>query len=213
MKKEFKCIIFDCDGVLVDSEPIALSTLVDIANSLGIWIDMDFAIKNYMGNSVDKVIEITESLYGKPLPSNYEAEYRRISFERFKKELQPIQYIKEVVPQLKVPYCVASSGPQNKIRLNLELIDMLPYFDGHIFSCYDVQKWKPDPAVYIHAMQKMGFEPEECLVVEDSLLGVQAGIASGATVYAYAATAHNRVDLAATGATLFEDMRDLLELV
>ena len=90
---------------------------------------------------------------------------------------------------------------------------MIHQFEGNIFSCYDLQKWKPDPAIYIHAARQMGFEPRECLIIEDSLMGVQAAVASGATVYAYAEHAHNKEELQATGATLLYDMLDILEVV
>jgi len=149
----------------------------------------------------------------KPVPSNFEQVYRKISFDRFKKELKPIEGITELIPQLTIPFAVASSGPQHKIRLNLEITGLIHQFDGNIFSCYDLQKWKPDPAIYIHAAKKMGFEPKECLIIEDSLMGVQAAVASGARVYAYAEHAHNKEELQATGATLFYDMLDILKLV
>jgi len=213
MKKPIKCILFDCDGVLVDSEPIALSTLVYQANELGVEIDLEFATQYFKGNSLEEVIATITLFRKKPVPSNFEQVYRKISFDRFKKELKPIEGITELIPQLTIPFAVASSGPQHKIRLNLEITELIHQFDGNIFSCYDLQKWKPDPAIYIHAAKKMGFEPKECLIIEDSLMGVQAAVASGARVYAYAEHAHNKEELQATGATLFYDMLDILKLV
>lgn len=213
MKKPIKCILFDCDGVLVDSEPIALSTLVNLATSSGVDIDLEFATRYFKGNSFQEVTAIIEYFRKKPLPTNFEQTYRSVTFDRFQKELTSITGISELIPQLTIPYAVVSSGPRNKIRFNLELTDLLQHFEGHIFSCYDLQKWKPDPAIYIHAAEQMGFDPAECLVIEDSLMGVQAGAASGARVYAYAAQAHNEEALAETGATLFYNMLDLLELL
>ena len=213
MKKPIKCILFDCDGVLVDSEPIALSTLVYQANELGVDIDLEFATQYFKGNSLEEVIAAIAYFRKKPVPSNFEQVYRKISFDRFKKELKPIEGITELIPQLTIPFAVASSGPQHKIRLNLEITGLIHQFDGNIFSCYDLQKWKPDPAIYIHAAKKMGFEPKECLIIEDSLMGVQAAVASGARVYAYAEHAHNKEELQATGASLFYDMLDILKLV
>ena len=213
MKKPIKCILFDCDGVLVDSEPIALSTLVYQANELGVDIDLEFATQYFKGNSLEEVIAAIAYFRKKPVPSNFEQVYRKISFDRFKKELKPIEGITELIPQLTIPFAVASSGPQHKIRLNLEITGLIHQFDGNIFSCYDLQKWKPDPAIYIHAAKEMGFEPKECLIIEDSLMGVQAAVASGARVYAYAEHAHNKEELQATGASLFYDMLDILKLV
>jgi len=208
--KSPKCIIFDCDGVLVDSEPIAISTLVNMANELGIDMDYEYGVRNFQGNSMSGVIQIIQSHTSKPIPSSFEQEYRQTSFQRFTKELKPISGIPSLLQQLTIPYCVASSGPVKKIRHNLNIIGLLPQFEGRIYSCYDLQKWKPDPAIYLHAAQEMGFAPEDCLVVEDSLMGVQAGVASGSQVYAYATHAHNKEELAAAGATLFYDMMDLV---
>jgi len=213
MKPPIKCIIFDCDGVLVDSEAISISTIVQLANNLGIEIDFEYGVRAFMGNSWEKVQDILENLAKKPLPHNFERTYRQTTYKRFRNELQAIKNIPRLIPQLTIPFCVASSGPVPKIQLNLKLTHLLPYFESHIFSCYDLQKWKPDPAIYIHAAQTMGFDPANCLVVEDSLLGVQAGVASGCQVYAYAASAHNKEALAAAGATLFYDMMDLKKLI
>ncbi len=213
MKKPIKCILFDCDGVLVDSEPIALSTLVNLANRFGVDIDLEFATQYFKGNSFKEVMAIIELFRKKPLPNNFEQTYRTITFDRFQKELKLIPGITELIPQLKIPFAVVSSGPRNKIRLNLKLTDLLNHFEKNIFSCYDLQKWKPNPAIYIHAAKKMGFDPKECLIIEDSLMGVQAGVASGASVYAYAAHAHNKEALQATGAKLFYNMSDLLEIL
>jgi len=210
MKKPIKCILFDCDGVLVDSEPIALSTLVYQANNLGVDIDLDFATQYFKGNSLEDAIEFFRK---KPVPTNFEQTYRTITFDRFKKELKPIAGITELIPQLTIPFAVASSGPQHKIRLNLEITGLINQFEGNIFSCYDLKKWKPNPAIYMHAAKQMGFDPKECLIIEDSLMGVQAAAASGAVVYAYAEHAHNKEELQATGATLFYDMLDILEIL
>ncbi len=213
MKKPIKCILFDCDGVLVDSEPIALSTLVNLANRFGVDIDLEFATQYFKGNSFKEVMAIIELFRKKPLPNNFEQTYRTITFDRFQKELKLIPGITELIPQLKIPFAVVSSGPRNKIRHNLKLTGLIDHFEENIFSCYDLQKWKPNPAIYIHAAKKMGFDPKECLIIEDSLMGVQAGVASGASVYAYAAHAHNKEALQATGAKLFYNMSDLLEIL
>lgn len=213
MKPVIKCIIFDCDGILVDSEPIAISTLVNMAIALGAPIDYEFGIREFQGNSMGGVMEIIQGLIKQPLPDNFEQKYRKTSFERFTKELQPIPNITEVIQQLSIPYCVASSGPPHKIQHTLKTVGLLPYFKDHIFSCYQLNRWKPDPAIYIHAAKTMGFHPTECLVVEDSLPGVEAGIASGATVYAYATNSHDKEALAEAGGILFYEMLDLLDVI
>ncbi len=208
--KSPKCIIFDCDGVLVNSEPIAISTLVNMANELGIDIDYDYGVRHFQGNAMSSVIKIIQSHTDQPLPPTFEQSYRTTSFQRFTKELKAIEGIPKLLQQLTIPYGVASSGPVKKIRHNLNIIGLLSQFEGRIYSCYDLQKWKPDPAIYLHAATTMGFSPKDCLVVEDSLMGVQAGVAAGCQVLAYATHAQNPKELEEAGATLFYDMMELL---
>ena len=132
MKSPIKGIIFDCDGVLVDSEPIAISTLVNMANDLGIPIDYDFGIREFQGNSMGGVLDIIQSQTDQPLPADFEQQYRATSFRRFTEELQPIPNIPEVLQQLTLPYCVASSGPIPKIQHTLTTIGVLPLSLIHI---------------------------------------------------------------------------------
>ena len=158
---KYKCIIFDCDGVLVDSEPLGNQVMVDMANELGAAIDLEYAYQNFKGNALKKCISKVSELVGSEMPLNFEADYRRRSFEKFKKEIQPVEGILDLVKNLKIPFCVASSGPESKIRLNLELTGLWPYFESNIFSCYTIQKWKPNPAVFLWAAESMGFQPSE----------------------------------------------------
>ncbi len=209
---KYKCIIFDCDGVLVDSEPIGNQVLVDMANELEASIDIDYAYKHFKGNALKNCLLHIETLINKDLPSNFEAEYRRRSFSEFKKNIKPVKGIKQVLDNLKLPFCVASSGPENKIRLNLEATGLLDFFEGKIFSCYTVNKWKPDPEIFLYAAKTMGFAPKECLVVEDSKLGVQAAINGGFDVFGY--TAHDvNNELANLANVVFDKMEDLPKLI
>ena len=118
---KYKCIIFDCDGVLVDSEPLSNQVMVDMTNELGGSINLDYAYKHFKGNSLQKCIELIANLIQKEVPKHFETEYRRRSFEKFKNEIKPVDGIIELIKNLSVPFCVASSGPENKIRLNLDL--------------------------------------------------------------------------------------------
>jgi len=113
---------------------------------------------------------------------------------------------------LSIPFCVASSGPENKIRLNLELTGLLPYFESNIFSCYTIQKWKPDPAVFLWAAETMGFQPSECVVIEDSYIGVNAAINGGFDVYGF--TAHDYLaELQKNATKTFDSILKLPELL
>ncbi|AOW20299.1 HAD family hydrolase [Urechidicola croceus] len=184
--KKYKCVIFDCDGVLVDSEPLANGMLVEMANELGANIDLDFAYKNFKGNSFQSCQKIIKSIAKVPLEENFETEYRRRSFEVFSKFIKPIQGVESVLKSLTIPYCVASSGPQDKIKLNLQKTGLLPYFENNIFSCYDVQRWKPEPHVFLHAASTMGFTVEDCVIIEDTPIGVKAAKSGGFDVFGFA---------------------------
>lgn len=203
---------FDCDGVLVDSEPISIQILVDMANNYGANIDLAYGMKHFKGSFMTACIENISALTSLPLPDSFQEDYRNQSFEAFKKGMKPVDGIKNVLNNLTIPFCVASSGPENKIRLNLELTGLLPYFETKIFSCYTIQKWKPDPAVFLWAADAMGFKPSECLVIEDSISGVKAAKYGGFDVFGF--TAHdysNELEYEAT--KTFNNMKDFLEII
>ena len=209
---KYKCVIFDCDGVLVDSEPIGNQILVDLANDLGAGIDLNFAMKHFKGSHFKECVAIISKLVKQPIPDTFETEYRRRSLEEFGKSLKPIDGVTQVIEQLKLPYCVASSGPENKMRLNLEVTGLLPYFDGNIFSCYTIQKWKPDPSIFLLAAKTMGFEPNECVVIEDSLLGVQGAINGGFDVFGFTAHDYNN-EIQDLATQTFGNMEQLLKML
>ncbi len=208
----YKCVIFDCDGVLVDSEPIGNQVLVDMANELGANIDLNYAYKNFKGHKMQYCADQVEALIPHALPDNFVSEYRRRSFEAFKANIQAVSGVSDLLNNLPIPFCVASSGPENKIRLNLELTGLLPFFEKNIFSCYTIQKWKPNPAVFLWASETMGFKPSECIVIEDSLTGVQAAKNGGFDVIGYAAhDYHNELQSEAT--YVFDSMNTIQEFL
>lgn len=211
---KYKCVIFDCDGVLVDSEPIGNQVLVDMANELGASISLEYAFRNFKGHKMQYCADQIKELIPNAFPEDFIPKYRQRSFEAFKADIQPVEGITELIENLKIPYCVASSGPEKKIRLNLELTGLLPYFENKIFSCYTIQKWKPSPAVFIWAAETLGFQPEECLVVEDSITGVSAAKNGGFDVVGYTAHDYNN-ELKSKANYTFDSMtaiRDFLML-
>ena len=212
MKSQPKCIIFDCDGVLVDSEPITARLLIKMSKEIGVDIDLEFVEANFTGNSWAGCVALIEAKGNTTVPENFEQEYRRRSAEAFTKEIQPIKGIPELINSLNIPFAVASSGPVHKIRLNLGLIGLLDKFEGNIFSCWDIQIWKPDPAIYLRTAEAMGFAPKDCVVVEDSLFGVKAGVAGGFRTFGYA-TKHTAPALKAAGAEIIYDMEELFGVV
>ena len=210
--KKYKCVIFDCDGVLVDSEPVSIQVLVDIANEYGANIDLNYGMKHFKGSFFTACKQMITELAQKELPDSLESDYRQRSFEAFKKDMKPVKGVKNVIENLEIPFCVASSGPEDKIELNLGLTGLLPFFENKIFSCYKLQKWKPDPAVFLWAAETMGFMPEECVVIEDSISGVRAAKAGGFDVFGYVEHDYNN-QLKGMATDTFDSMSKLLKMI
>ena len=206
----YKCVIFDCDGVLVDSEPVSIQILVDMANGYSANIDLDYGMTHFKGSFFEACKNNIAQLTNKQIPDSFQEDYRKQSFEAFKKGMKPVEGIENVLNNLNLPFCVASSGPEDKIKLNLALSGLLPYFENKIFSCYVIQKWKPDPAVFLWAAETMGFKPEDCLVIEDSLSGVKAAKAGGFDVFGFTAHDYNN-ELKAEATKTFKSMDLLLK--
>jgi HAD superfamily hydrolase (TIGR01509 family) len=149
-----------------------------------------------------------------PFPEDFEQAFRTRSYEVFKTEMRPVNGITAVLDNLTVPFCVASSGPVEKMKLNLSITGLLPYFEegNRIFSGYEINSWKPDPGIFLHAAKVMGFSPADCVVIEDSKAGVIAARRGGFKVYGYAKP-FNGDELRKEGATVFYDMKELLSLL
>ncbi|PQV47239.1 HAD superfamily hydrolase (TIGR01509 family) [Jejuia pallidilutea] len=209
---KYKCVIFDCDGVLIDSEPIAIGVLVEMANHLGANMDFNTALIELKGKSFNSCTHLISKCIGKPLPVNFESDYRINTFEAFREKIKPIKGVKSVVENLDIPFCTASSGPENKIRLNLEVTGLLPYFEGNIFSCYAIKKWKPEPDIFLWAAKTMGFKPSECLVIEDSVSGATAAKLGGFDVFGYTEHDYNN-ELDGIATNTFNNMEKLLEMI
>lgn len=205
---KYKCIIFDCDGVLVDSEPIAHQVIVELANSYGANLTYEEAHDRFAGTFLSHVIAEIEKLIGKKIPDNFESEYRRISFDRFKKFIQPIEGVKQLLKKLNAPICVASNGPLNKMELTLSTTNLISHFNGNLFSAYQVNAWKPNPTLFLHAAKNMGYSPTDCLVIEDSLSGVKAAISGGFDVVALG-NKKNRKELETVGARVFFSINEI----
>lgn len=208
----YNCIIFDCDGVLVDSETLSARVFQDMALELGFELDFESAVEKFAGTSMKENLHFIQENIRGSLPESFEKEFRRRTYEEFKSKLEAIPGIHEVIAKLQVPFCVASSGPVEKIRLNLSLVGLLDRFEKRIFSSYDIGKWKPDPGIFVHAATKMGYSPEECVVIEDSAAGIQAAISGGFLVFALARK-NRKKHYEQLGAVAFEDMKELEKLL
>jgi HAD superfamily hydrolase (TIGR01509 family) len=202
---KFKCIIFDCDGVLVDSEATSISVMVDLAEEMGHTMNLEATIAEFSGQSLQYCFDFIEEASSQKFPVNIVQVYRERTFHAFETSLKPISGIHQVLERLTLPRCVASNAPQDKIELNLGLLKLTHFFGDNIFSAYDIEKWKPEPDLFLYAAKTMGFEPKDCLVVEDSLAGVLAAKAGGFEVMGYA-SARTATQLEKAGATVFYDM-------
>ena len=209
---EHKCIIFDSDGVLVDSEAISAKIFQEMAVELGVDLDYETALDRFAGTSMKENKQFVESHITGALPADFEQEFRERTYKAYRTDLRAVPGIHELIEKLQVPFCVASSGPVEKIRLNLGLVGLLEQFEGKIFSCYDIGSWKPEPEIYVHAAREMGFEPEECAVIEDSDSGVRAAVAGGFPVYVRTGQ-KKKASFEKLGAVPFQEMKELEELL
>jgi len=198
--------------VLVDSEEISSRVLIEMASDLGVVISMEFAEENFTGKSLKNCLDYIESQLGEHLPPHFEETYREKSFHAFKTELQPMDGVHDLLDRIQVPFCVASSGPLEKIRLNLTTTKLIQYFEPNIFSCYQLGRWKPEPDIFLHSAKTMGFTPDQCVVIEDSLPGIQAARAGGFDVYALGQEKDQK-KLIDEGATAFFHMNELDRLL
>lgn len=172
-----ECLIFDLDGTLVDSEILCLQGYCDTVPDLD-W-DAHYIAKHFRGWKLNLIVEAIEKHIGRTLPDNFEEIYRARVAELFEDQLKPFDGVLELVASLDRPKCIASAGPIKKMRHSLGLTGLLPYFDPHLFSSYVIQSWKPEPDLFLHAAKTMGFEPDACLVIEDSPVGIEAARRAG----------------------------------
>jgi HAD superfamily hydrolase (TIGR01509 family) len=211
-KMYFEAIIFDSDGTLVDSETLGNQVIVEYVAEFGLTLALAEAVAQFRGRKMADTIALIEQRLGHALPSGFLPELRRRMAAAFEARLQPMPGVETLLRYLPIPYCVASNGPYEKMEVSLRATGLLPYFQGRIFSAYEVGSWKPEPGLFLHAANALGVPPERCAVVEDSVLGVRAGRAAGMTVFGYAPSGDGDI-LAEAGAHPFPHMADLLPLL
>jgi len=179
-----KLIIFDCDGVLVDSEHLGNQVIADTLALYGHTISSEELITRFKGMKFKTYLDILANETGIELPESFETELRQNMSDAFKGQVKPIKGALELIESLKIPFCVASNGPLKKTEENLQTTKLYQHFVGNMFSAYEVGHWKPDPGLFLAAAQHFNVEPKDCIVIEDSLSGVKAAIAGGMTVFA-----------------------------
>ncbi|MGA5418101.1 HAD family hydrolase [Streptomyces pseudogriseolus] len=211
----YDLVIFDNDGVLVDSEPLSNRHLAAYLTELGHPTTYEDSIRDYMGSAMHRVHDLIEERTGQRLPADFDDVFHARVFAAFERELKPVTGVADVLEKLAadgVPYCVASSGSHERIRVGHRAAGLNRFFDdGRIFSSQDVGRGKPAPDLFLYAAERMGTTPERCVVVEDSPLGVQAAVAAGMDVYGF--TAMTPAEKLSGATRLFGDMRELSSLL
>ncbi len=183
-------LIFDCDGVLVDSELIALEVLSAMMGEYGHAMDVAACRDAFMGRHNADIIRAIEARIGRALPGEGQVMRARM-LERLRRELQPVQGIADALARLPGPRCVASSSDHERIAIALALTGLTAFFGPYIFSGMDVAHGKPAPDLFLHAARSMGFAPSDCVVIEDSVMGVQAAVRAGMPVIGFTGGSHS----------------------
>ncbi|MFI2214408.1 HAD family hydrolase [Streptomyces sp. NPDC020141] len=187
----YDLVIFDNDGVLVDSEPVANTILAAYLTELGHPTSYEDSLRDYMGAAVHRVHDLVKERTGQRLPEDFDATLHARTFAAFERELVAVEGVAAVLEKLVadgVPYCLASSGSHERIRVGHRKTGLDRYFpENVVFSAQDVGRGKPAPDLFLYAAERMGAAPERCAVVEDSVLGVRAAVAAGMDVYGFTA--------------------------
>jgi HAD superfamily hydrolase (TIGR01509 family) len=206
-------VIFDCDGVLVDSEPIAIRVDALVLAELGMPMSEDEIVDRFVGRSPSVMREAIGAHLGRPLPDDWAAQSRARYREAYQRELQPIDGIEEALDRISEATCVASSSEPEELAFKLELTGLHERFAGRIFSAVEVRNGKPAPDLFLYAARRMGADPGACAVVEDSQYGVQAARAAGMAAFGYTGSVTPARMLEGPGTTVFDDMRELPRLL
>lgn len=206
-------VIFDCDGVLVDSERLAVKVDVEVLARLGWPLSEEEVVQRFVGVSDADVTRMIEERLGSPVPGGWQASFEPLYRSAFERELRPVDGIVEALDRIDLPTCVASSGTHEKMRFTLGLTGLYQRFEGRIFSATEVPRGKPAPDLFLHAAERMGARPDRCVVVEDSAYGAEAGRAAGMRVLAYGAGVTPPARLTGPNTVVFDDMRHLPALL
>jgi HAD superfamily hydrolase (TIGR01509 family) len=209
----FDLVIFDCDGVVVDSERLVFEVFGSFLRSLGVHLSDEETREQFLGRTLAECMGIVERLRGAPAPEGalerYTAQRDRVLAGR----VQAVEGIREVLEALTIPYCIASSGGYDKMRITLGATKLMPFFEGRLFSASEVQRGKPAPDIFLFAAERMGASPARTAVIEDSVNGVLAGQAAGMTVFGYVDLTDPAKLMAAGASRTFTRMTELPALL
>lgn len=204
------CLLFDNDGTLVDSEYLCNLAIQQQFSELGVYLDVDHLVEHYRGKKMGSILSTLGAIHKVSIPDNFLPDYRERVAKLFENQLKPIKNIEFALSKLPQQKAVVSNGPKFKIEQALTICGLGQYFGERIYSAYDLDKFKPDPEIYLKVAKILGVKPQECVVIEDSITGVTAGSQSGISTLFYNKT-HEKHQL--TNVTDFEDMADLPQLI
>tara|TARA_B110000902_G_C14287733_1_gene579580 strand:- start:3110 stop:3799 length:690 start_codon:yes stop_codon:yes gene_type:complete len=190
MNNKIELIIFDCDGVLIDSEIISATVLIAQLATIGIEIDIDYIQQHFLGCSFSSVKEKIHHTFNIQLADSFEDEYRVVLLQEFETGLKTTQGIKTVLAQLNIPFCLATSSSPQRTTKALNIVGLTNLFLNSIFTAEEVKHGKPAPDLFLHAAKTMQVAPQNCLVIEDSMTGVEAALAAGMQVIHYQGGLH-----------------------
>ena len=190
IRRPIRLVIFDCDGVLIDSEMISARMLVEELSRLGLSIDLDYVAKHFLGRSYPVVMETIRREFGLDLPPAFEDRYRERLLAAFQTDLRIMPGVREVIEALAVSCCVATSSSPRRVAMSLAHVGLAKLVEGRVFTASQVSRGKPAPDLFLFAAAQMGVAPAECLVIEDSLTGIRAALAAGMPVWRFTGGSH-----------------------
>jgi HAD superfamily hydrolase (TIGR01509 family) len=213
LNRPFDLVIFDCDGVVVDSEPIGNRVFGEWLAELGLNLSEEERHQLFLGRSLAENLRIVEQRLGRPIPADAVAQYKKRRDKVLREEVEAMRGIPELLDRLDLPYCIASSGDHDKMRATLGGTGLLPLFEGRLFSATEVPRAKPAPDVFLYAAKRMGAAPSRCVVIEDSVNGVKAAHTAAMTVFGFAGLMP-AADLTAAGADeTFTEVEQLVAML
>jgi HAD superfamily hydrolase (TIGR01509 family) len=186
----FDLVIFDCDGVILDSEIISAGMLIEELAKLGVNIDLAYVARHFLGRSYPTVMETIRREFSLTLPTEFEDIYRARLLEAFETDLKIMPHVAEVIAALRLPFCIATSSSPMRAAKSLGMVGLAHLVGPNLFTSTLVARGKPAPDLFLYAAAKMGVPPERCLVIEDSLTGIRAARASGMTVWRFTGGSH-----------------------
>ena len=211
INRDFEAIIFDCDGTLVDSEPITVAVLVEFVSEFGLDLSFEEALPLFVGRDMPGIVRVLEQRLGAALPETFCDEYRSRQAIALRRDLQAISGAHELLDSMTRQFCVASNAPQDKIEINLKTTGLDRFFTScRTFSAYDINAWKPEPDLFLFAADKMEVDVARCVVIEDSQAGIEAGLAAEMQVIGYS---HSPDEVPTNDVPFVHSLVDLIEVL